>query len=400
MSPEAAAHSRRGFLRLASLGVAWGAVLAACGGAAAPSAAPTSSPASPSAAAPSSAPASAKPAGSTAASAKPAGSAAASAKPAASGAASAKPAASPAASGGGNQAVFNVAYPTNGGTHAPLWIAEEAGAFKDNGLNVQSQYIAGDIATKALIGKDVDVVLQSPASAITADLNANLDIVYVGSVLNHSQFSLMTIPTIKTAADLKGKNVGTDKPGTTGDYQIRLLLDILKLQPSDVQLRVLGGSDIVAPALASKQIDAAPLIPPYSFKAEDAGFTELANTFKSPYQNVGVTVPKSRIDAMSDQLHKFLLGYQKGVQLFFTNPDLAKKILTDKAKITDPQELQRTYDFYIKQAPFQLDLKPTLEGIQAMLDFLGSTILPAAKNAKPEQFVDNRFLADLPKLTV
>src|SRR5579884_3246383 len=126
MSPEAAAHSRRGFLRLASLGVAWGAVLAACGGAAAPS----------------SAPASAKPAGSTAASAKPAGSAAASAKPAASGAASAKPAASPAASGGGNQAVFNVAYPTNGGTHAPLWIAEEAGAFKDNGLNVQSQYIA------------------------------------------------------------------------------------------------------------------------------------------------------------------------------------------------------------------------------------------------------------------
>ena len=39
--------------------------------------------------------------------------------------------------------------------------------------------------------------------------------------------------------------------------------------------------------------------------------------------------------------------------------------------------------------------KPTLEGIQAMLDFLVPT-LPAAKDAKPEQFVELSLLAKLP----
>jgi NitT/TauT family transport system substrate-binding protein len=400
MSSTTSPQSRRKFLLLASAGVA-SAVLAACGGsAAAPSSAapavPSLAPAAASTKPAASAGASAKPAASGAASAKPAGSAAASGKPAASPAASGKPA----ASANGNLPTLKVAYPTTGGTHAPLWVAESAGAFPENGVNVQSQFIAGDIATKAMLGKDVDVVLQSGASVITADVNGNADIVYVGSVLNHSQFSLMTAPSIKTAEDLKGKTVATDKPGTTGDYQTRLILTLLKLTEKDVQLRVLGGSNIVFPALLTNQIDAAAVIPPFSFQAQDKGYNELVNTYKVAYQNVGVTVPKSRLDELATPLKAFLRGYQKGVQLFFQQPDLAKKILTDKADVKDATELQRTYDFYTKTAPFQLDLQPTLEGIQAMLDFLGSTVVPAAKNAKPEQFVDTRFLADLPKLTV
>jgi hypothetical protein len=35
--------------------------------------------------------------------------------------------------------------------------------------------------------------------------------------------------------------------------------------------------------------------------------------------------------------------------------------------------------------------------LQATLDYLGETVIPAAKDAKPDQFIDTRVLAQLPK---
>ncbi len=351
--------SRRAFLLLLSAG----SVLAACGGAAAPA----SSPPPPSASA-------------NAAASKPAASAAAaSAKPAASGTASLK-----------------VAYVTTGGTHAPLWVAKDSGAFGKAGVEVNDQFIQGDIATKALIAKELDVILQSAAPVITADLNGNAGIVFIGSVLNHSQFALLVHSSIKTANDLKGKAWGTDKPGTTGDYQTKLLLRLLGLTPNDVEIRELGGNDIPLKALLTGQVQAAPVIPPFSFQGVAQGYPILKDTYDQPYQNVGVVVAKSRIPEIRPALVNFLKGYREGIRLYNEQPDMAMQVLKKYTKETDDKLLKQTYDFYKTQAPFQTDLQPTMQGIQNMMDFLSATI-PAAKSAKPEQFVDTSLLAELPK---
>jgi len=63
------------------------------------------------------------------------------------------------------------------------------------------------------------------------------------------------------------------------------------------------------------------------------------------------------------------------------------------AKVTDPDVLKKNYEFYTKTAPFQKDMQPTLEGIQAMIDFLGDTTAPAAKGHKAAEFIDLRFLS-------
>jgi hypothetical protein len=70
------------------------------------------------------------------------------------------------------------------------------------------------------------------------------------------------------------------------------------------------------------------------------------------------------------------------------------KLLSQYTKETDANILKRTYDFYKTQAAFEPTLKPTVEGIQSMIDFLAET-MPAAKTAKPEQFIDSRFLGQL-----
>jgi len=63
-------------------------------------------------------------------------------------------------------------------------------------------------------------------------------------------------------------------------------------------------------------------------------------------------------------------------------------------RTNDPDVLEESYQGYIKMIPKKP--YPTLKGIQYMLDVLAPTI-PAARTAKPEQFVDLSFLQELEK---
>jgi hypothetical protein len=76
---------------------------------------------------------------------------------------------------------------------------------------------------------------------------------------------------------------------------------------------------------------------------------------------------------------------------------LAREVLTKYTKEKDPDKLQKTYEFFSKQAGFSDDLQITDQGTQQILNFLGSTILPGAKGTSPKQFYDTRILDKLGK---
>ncbi|HLG69178.1 MAG TPA: ABC transporter substrate-binding protein [Chloroflexota bacterium] len=300
------------------------------------------------------------------------------------------PAARPAQSSAPRE--LKIAFVNIAGVNAPVWLAEATGAFTQHGLNVKSQLIEGNIAAKALIAKEVDLLLQAAAPIITADLNGGADLVMLASSFNHSLHALVTPAEIRTPADFKGKILGSDRPGSTNDYQNRVILGLMGLQPSDVTIRVLGGSDSLLPALLSGQIQGAALSPPQIYQAEEAGFHVLQDTYSQPYQGGGWVTSRARLDELAPAMPPFLAAFRQGMITFRQQPDLAKRILSERTKTDDPVQLDKTYDFFVKTAPFQEDLRPTMEGIQRMLDYLSDAV-PAAKQAKPEQFVDLRFLS-------
>jgi NitT/TauT family transport system substrate-binding protein len=335
-------------------------LLTACGGAAAPAAAPS---------------------GSLAASA---------AGVSAAGSSAAKPAAS-------SQLKMTMATASLSAAFAIPWVADATGAFAKQGLSVSMPFFdQTNAAFNAMVAGEVDAMEVSAAPVITANVNGHLDLVYVASIMNHPQFSLYVAPSIKTADDLKGKVLATDLPYLPNDYGMQLCLAKLKLKESDVQLRRLGSTDKEWAALSSKQVDGAILSPPFSFTAEKAGFHELANTFDLPYQNVGIVMPRGRIDSRTPALVAMLPALREGIQTYNEQADIAMKVVGERTKETDADILKRTYDFYKTQAAWEPSLQPTLPGIQGMMDFLSGGF-PAVKETKPEQYVDTRVLDKLPK---
>jgi ABC-type nitrate/sulfonate/bicarbonate transport system substrate-binding protein len=289
---------------------------------------------------------------------------------------------------------FSIAYTSTGGFNVPLWLADAQHLFDDFNVTVALSLIQANAAVAALLAHTVDAILQSAAPVITADLNGNTDLVFVASTGNHPVFALYTEPAIAAGDDLRGKVVATDRPGAPNDYGARALLARLRLSYSDIQPLPVGGSGSTIAALLSGQAQAAVLTPPEAFRAEAAGFHQIANIFDGQYQGAGVVMQRSRLDERGPAGLAFLKGLRRGIQTYNDQPDRALEALATYGQEADPDVAQKTYAFYRTQAPFQVDLRPTLEGIQSMLDFLGDT-LPAARSAAPSQFVDGRLLDQL-----
>lgn len=275
-------------------------------------------------------------------------------------------------------------------------MAQTSGAFAAHNLNVSLSLLAADTGVAALIAGDVDAIELSAAPILTADANGGggANLVFIGSGLDHPIFSLMVSHNVQSAADVKGKTIASDKPGTPIDYGTHQLLSLLGVSPSDVSLLPLGTPGTVT-ALVSGQSDAATLAPPDTFTVENQGFTELVNDYDQPYQNVGIAVRRDRIAALRPALINLLAAYRDGIAAYNDNPSLAVQTF-QKYSSGDPSILQLTYNFYKDQAPFEQDLQPTMAGTQAMIDFLSSSTVPALQGAQASQFWDTSLLSELP----
>ena len=273
-------------------------------------------------------------------------------------------------------------------------MAKAINAFDKYGVTVDIQYIETSAAVPAIIANGIDAEEVSVAPIITADANGGLDLVIIASALNHPILALYALNEITSAEQLKGKAVAADKAGTPTDYSARLSLSLLGLSPTDVDLRPIGSATEIVPAMLSGQVQAGVVAPPQSFVVESKGFHLLQDIFSQPYQNVGVVAKRSRLDELAPALRPFLAAYRDGIAAWNAQPDLAMQVQDQYAKVGDPDVLRKTYDFYTKTAPFELSLQPTIPGIQAMMEFLNSSV-PNVEKFTPEQFVDTRFLSQL-----
>lgn len=287
---------------------------------------------------------------------------------------------------------LRIAYLFTSGTMASMWMAKETGGFAKEGLDVEMISMSSVLALPALIANEVDVIQISAVPLINASLRG-FDAVFVAGMLNTMIWDLYARSEIKSAEQLKGKIVGTERPGSPVAYGTLVALRKLGLTPKDVQLRILGGSDQITAALLTGQIVAGAAAPPVSFQLDRAGFHSLTTTLDQPYQNVGVVVRRGRMDELASRLIPLLRSIRAGIDRYYSDKPFTMKVIAKYTKEKDPDIIDRTYEFY-RKAGFRRELMISEPGVQGILDFLSETV-PEAKKAVPAQFFDDRFVRQL-----
>ena len=293
---------------------------------------------------------------------------------------------------------LRIAYSSISGAYTGIWVAHDAGFFAKEGLEDQIIFIpSATQLAQVLVAGDVDIASLGGGPAMAASLSG-ADLKIFGNNVNKLIFSLHTKPEVKSIDELRGKRIAVSRFGSAADIAARTALRKFNIDPNkDVILMQLGTMSNMFGALKSGAVEASMVSPPTQFMSEKVGFKELVSVtdMDLAYPNPAMAVAGELIRKKPDLIDRFMRAYVRAIQRARTDKESTVKTLAKYTTITDTVLLNKTYDFYmtkvIERAPYV-----NMQGMQNALDDVARTV-PAAKNAKPEQFVDLRFLDRLEK---
>ncbi len=284
-------------------------------------------------------------------------------------------------------------YASIGGAFAPLWIAQDKGVFNKYGLAVDLKYMLSATGTQALLSGSIDIV--NPATELIEAGLGGARVAFIIGILNRAVLSVYSKPEFKQLSDLKGKILGVTLPGSTTDLAARMLLQQAGMVAGkDVQITHLQGMPDVITALSQGRIDAGIISAPTTLKAKQAGMKELVDiTARNvPMIHAGLATTRDFIKSSPDKVRRYVQAYVEANKIARTDPETTKQIIGKYTKTENKEDLDETYNTYAKaweQVPYV-----SSPAMQAVLNF---AINPNAKTAKPEQFIDNSFVAELEK---
>ena len=284
------------------------------------------------------------------------------------------------------------------GAQSGMFMAKQEGLFKKNGLDVELIHIqSSSRGIQAILAGEIAFSFMDGSNAAQANLKG-ANIILVAGATNRQVFSLMAKPEIKRIADLRGKKIGITRVGSSTHTSALYALGSAGLKTADYQLLPLLEVPNIFTALAAGQIDAGVVSPPTNARAKKAGFVELMNIAKEGPEFVSVAVGTSRayIKANEDIVRRVVRSYAEGIQIFKSNKPAAIRMFQNQLKVKEGDIQDDTYNQfreYLEYPPYV-----SKKGMEAILADIAATD-PAAKSAKPEDFMDMRFVAELDKKT-
>ena len=254
-----------------------------------------------------------------------------------------------------------------------MWIAQEAGLFAAEGLDVEVVLIRGSKAAAAAL---MDGSAQFGNFAAPAAVEANLqgaDLVYLTGGLNYLVQSLIARAEIEEPSQLRGRTLGVGEPDDIQDTLLRYLLQRHGLELGrDMSTRHIANQPEALLMMDAGTIDGAIFSPPYSFVAAKRGHRVLvdAGEYRLDYQLGGIVARRAYVETHPDVVDKVVRGYVRGVHRFKTEPDEAVEVYRKYSLIDDEEVARQCWaanDRSFMPAPY-----PTMKGMAAVIEHVGA----------------------------
>jgi len=270
---------------------------------------------------------------------------------------------------------ISYAYATPTSYYWDVFVAQEMGFFKDEGLKV-NQMMTDNVAqqTQMLVTGAVDIIGANCEVAIAA-IEKGAPITIVGAETAKQGFVFMVRPEIKTFADLKGKLLGATQ---LQDASARMLIELMKKNGVDrnsYDLMALGGTPNRFAALNSGAVAGTLLSPPLNYKATALGMKIMGyawDAFEGP--QVVFTVQKAWAQKNEDKLVSFLRAASRAMDFLYDpkNRDKAADILVKSIGGSRDDALANYDEWMGKNKVMAEKLAITPAGIKAFLDLRDS----------------------------
>jgi ABC-type nitrate/sulfonate/bicarbonate transport system substrate-binding protein len=282
--------------------------------------------------------------------------------------------------------------------HTATWVAQERGFFRKHNLDAEVIVTGqgGTAGIAALLANDIQMVSSAGDLLAAAALRGGETVMLAG-VVNKGLQRILTIPEIKTPADLKGRRVGVTRIGAVSHVVLQMMMQRWKMPPTDVQVLQVGSSPDMLISLDKKGIDAAVLTIPSMFVAEDRGYRVLLDMADTDIYYLHTMIGSTRgfVRNNRDKVTRFLKGYLEGIAFVKQNRKESLDVVRKKLRTSPAQEsnLERAVDMlsakYYEQIPYT-----SQRGVETVLGFIEKDNAKA-KGADPKSFYDDSLLREI-----
>jgi ABC-type nitrate/sulfonate/bicarbonate transport system substrate-binding protein len=275
------------------------------------------------------------------------------------------------------------------------WVAKDAGIFRKHGLDVDLIYIGS--ATKAVsatISGDTPITQGAGTGSVLARLSG-ADTVWVGSILDTTNQSLVVVPAIRAPQDLRGKTLGVTRFGSLSDFGVRKYLQTVGLDPDrDAKILQMGGLPETLAAMQGGFIHGGALSSPILTKAKMLGFNELIDlgSLGIKYPATSFITTESYLKTNRAVVSQFLKAIIEGAFYVKGHKDVSISVLRKYTKIAETPILDDTYEIYIHRYIRPVPT-PSPEEAKTVLDQIKDN--PKARTADPASFIRSDVMAEI-----
>jgi len=315
--------------------------------------------------------------------------------------------------------IVAVGGPPEEAAYLPVHTAMALGTFEAEGLQVTLKRAKHPTAAvAALRDREAGIAVTTLDNAIRGAWARRLPVQVLAAHVRAPAVSLLVAPsardTVRRVEDLKGKAVGIPGPGTTGHLLLARLLRSARLKPSEVDVRSVGNTALLA-QLGSGDLPAAMVEEPWVGRLLDSGRAGVLIDFRKPaetervvggpfYEVVSIAVtpppkeePKSKKGPEAKKAapppieppaEAILAAYARAiarVQVWLaTTPPPAVAERLPPALIKDRARFE--VELAAVQAAYAGTGEPTSEGLQATLGVLrsGASPWPVTLSVSPD----------------
>jgi len=292
---------------------------------------------------------------------------------------------------------INVGVPSVSVANIIIYVTKEAKLYDKYGLDAQVIAINGSgIASKALIGGNLDIVPVATPTVIAANL-AGSDMAILAHTMPGVVHALMVKPEIKRVEDLKGKKIAVSSLGSLTDFLVRAIAKKKGLNPDrDLTLIQTGSDSERIVALKAGAVDGAAMSHPGYGRAKKMGFSMLWDSSKEiDYPWMEITTRRAAIKADREMIMNYMRAHLEGIARFKKDRDFGIKVIKKTLRIDDDDELiSESYEIFSKM--FLPTPYPNHPGMKVSFEYVAAN-RPDVWKHKPEEFTDSSFVEELDK---
>lgn len=232
---------------------------------------------------------------------------------------------------------------------SPVWIAENKGYFRDQGLNVEiKEFESGRTALRSMLDAEgIDIATAAQTPVVFNSFSGNDFAIVGGMVYSENDIKMLARADrgIHDAVDLKGRLVGITA-GSSGHFFLGLFTAYHQMRASDVKLIDMEPAHL-SQALIDGQVDAIATWEPHIFKArkalgDKAFLVSSGGLYRTDFYFIA---RKDFIRSHPEAMKRFLRAIEKAEVFILENNNEAKDIVAQRLKM-DRETLKETWNSF------------------------------------------------------